>query len=94
MPADIRDITYDIANFEMSPKHIIQTVLDALSLLPVVGALKYTDEAGDVLKAAAKHGDEAAETVNAVKKVTDFSGFSKQIHLGKQGKRIEVDCGW
>ncbi|MBQ8764902.1 MAG: hypothetical protein IJZ12_03155 [Clostridia bacterium] len=24
-PADVRDVTYDITNFEMSPKHIIQT---------------------------------------------------------------------
>ena len=69
VPADIRDITYDITNFEMSPKHLLQTLLDFASLLPVVGGIKYIDEAGDVLKTAAKHGDEAAEpTVKITKR--------------------------
>ncbi|MBQ9737597.1 MAG: hypothetical protein IJV86_04270, partial [Clostridia bacterium] len=45
----------------MSPKHLLQTLLDIVAVLPVVGGIKYIDEAGDVLKAAAKHGDEAAE---------------------------------
>lgn len=63
LPADIRDIIYDITKFEMSPAHAFQTLFDALALLPIVGGVKYIDEARDVLKAAAKFGDDAAELI-------------------------------
>ena len=72
LPADIRDLVYDVTNFEMSPKHLLQTLLDFVSLLPVVGGIKYIDEAGNVLKPAAKHADEAAEAVNTATK-TDIT---------------------
>ncbi len=61
--ADIRDLIYDVTHFEVSTGHIVQTLFDVLSMLPVIGALKYTDEAGDVLKGAIKHGDDATEAV-------------------------------
>ena len=61
--ADLRDIFYDITHFEMSIGHVVQTLVDVFSVLPLVGGLKYTDEAGDVLKGAIKHGDEAAELI-------------------------------
>ena len=66
--ADIRDLIYDVTHFEVSTGHIVQTLFDVLSMLPVIGALKYMDEAGDVLKGAIKHGDDAAK---AVKKSID-----------------------
>lgn len=50
LPADIRDLVYDITNWNNSGKHITQTLLDAAALLPLVGGLKYTDEVSDVLK--------------------------------------------
>ena len=43
--ADIRDLTHDLTNWEWTPQHIGGTLLDALSLLPGVGAAKYGDEA-------------------------------------------------
>ena len=77
---DVRDITYDITNFEMSPKHLLQTLLDFASLLPVVGGIKYTDEVGDVLKSAAKHADEAAEVVKSINPIDDIfkSKYTKE----------------
>ena len=69
LPADIRDIVYDITEFEMSPQHALQTLLDALALLPVVGGIKYIDEAGDTLKATVKHGDEAVKELKNNKKI-------------------------
>ncbi len=52
LPADIRDILYDITRFELSPEHTVQTLFDALAVLPIVGGIKYIDEAGDALKRA------------------------------------------
>ena len=40
LPADVRDLIYDVTNFEMSPRHALQTLLDALALFPVVGGVQ------------------------------------------------------
>ncbi|MBQ9756991.1 MAG: hypothetical protein IJW15_01060 [Clostridia bacterium] len=68
LPADIRDIFYDITNFEVSTEHIVQTLMDVFAVLPLIGGLKYTDEGLDVLKSAVKHGDEAAEASKITKR--------------------------
>ncbi len=62
LPADIRDLVYDITNFKLTPQHALQTILDIAALLPVVGGVKYVDETGDLVKSAAKHGDEVTKT--------------------------------
>ncbi len=63
LPADIRDLLYDVTNWQSSPEHILQTLLDVAALLPVVGGIKYADETADALKAAAKHGDNATPAI-------------------------------
>ena len=68
LPGEVRDIFYDITNFENTPEHKLQTLLDAVSLLPLIGGVKYIDEAGDVLKSAAKHGDDATEAIKTSKR--------------------------
>ena len=50
MPADIRDLMYDITNWKLTPSHALQTILDAAALLPVIGSIKYTDDAVDAVK--------------------------------------------
>ena len=64
LPGDIRDLSYDLIHWDTTKEHILQTVLDAAGLLPVIGAVKYGDEASSALKHAdevgeqtAKHGD-------------------------------------
>ncbi len=47
---DIRDISYDIQNWEWSWSHIGQTALDVAGVLPLVGAIKYTDETKTLIK--------------------------------------------
>lgn len=88
LPADIRDLVYDITHFKLTPEHAFQTIMDILALFPVVGGVKYTDEAGDALKLAAKHGDEAADAVKAADKSINFLEFPKKVHIGRQGKHI------
>ena len=71
--ADIRDVTADFANWEWSWGHVGITTLDIIGMIPLVGALKYSDElcvaakgmklsdnAGDILSSALKHADDAS----------------------------------
>ena len=88
LPADIRDLVYDITHFKLTPQHALQTILDIAALVPVIGGVKYVDEAGDLVKSAVKHGDEVTNAVKAFKTTVDFSDFPKTIHIGKQGKHI------
>lgn len=69
LPADIRDLVYDITHFKLTPQHALQTVLDVVALLPVVGGVKYVDEAGDLVKSAVKHGDEVTNAVKSKRAV-------------------------
>lgn len=51
--------------------HARQTALDLVGLLPVVGALKYGDEIGTLLKPSLKN---AGETITALKSIAKNSG--------------------
>ncbi len=68
LPMDIRDLFYDVTNFKLTKEHIAQTILDAVALLPLIGGIKYFDEAGSILKSGAKYGDEIAGTSKTIKK--------------------------
>lgn len=59
-PADFRDLTYDLNHRDSIPKS--QLALDALALLPLVGGLKYVDDAAGGMKAAAKQADNLMDT--------------------------------
>ena len=56
-PADIRDISYDIQNWQSVPGW--QKAADLAAVLPLVGGLKYVDEVADGVKAAARAADAA-----------------------------------
>ena len=45
LPGDIRDIIFDVTNWKWSWGHAGQTGLDLIGVVPVIGMLKYTDEA-------------------------------------------------
>ncbi len=92
LPADVRDLFYDITNWKTSPEHILQTLLDAAALLPVVGSLKYTDEAADLLKAAAKHGNEATDAAKSAKKKAILTDAANEKPLKiKDNKKIKFE---
>ena len=60
MPGDIRDIIFDVTNWKWSWGHAGQTGLDLIGVVPVIGVLKYTDEAADLAKVAKKASDIAS----------------------------------
>ena len=81
--ADVRDIVADIQNWEWSWAHAAQTGIDFIGLIPIIGALKYSD---DLMATARKTGkvldaSEAAEIKKILKngdKVDDATGIGKK----------------
>ena len=55
--------------------------------LSALGAIPFIGEVADTAKLA-KMADKTSDAVKAAKKVTNFSEFPKNIHIGKQGKHI------
>lgn len=51
---DIRDVTANVVNWEWSWSHAGTTALNVVGVLPVVGAFKYSDEVGSLVKSNAK----------------------------------------
>ena len=71
---DIRDIVYDFHKWEWSFEHVGQTGFDVLSVVPLIGALKYGDEVVDLVKGV----DKTSDVVKNVDRTTDvIKGTSK-----------------
>ena len=108
-PADIRDLSHDIRNPEMSWSWAAKTAVDGASLLPVVGALKHAgkvkklaikalkngDKACKITKHVAKNGDTIAEAAQALVKKTRRTviGFSESAVESTLSKLSRVDHG-
>ena len=60
---------------------LVSAGFDLMGIVPFVG------EVGDTGKAL-RIADKASDVAKAVDKGSSFSGFSKRLHLGKQGKHI------
>ncbi len=82
LPADIRDLLYDITNWKLTPAHALQTLLDAVSLLPLVGSIKYTDEAADVLKGVVKQSNTRIVNTNNVVRLSNKEIINEAKRLG------------
>lgn len=88
--ADLRDITFDITNWENSGSHIGQTATDLIGLFPIIGVVKSADELGLLFKQAddLKHSDEAATTFKggSTVKLGDCNCFTA-------GTKVQTDEG-
>ncbi len=101
LPGDLRDNVYNLTHWNQVSTS--QKIIDAVGILPVIGALKYADEAGDVLKggrkaadaasAAAKNADEVAQAaVSSRATVTQtLSGMKAGRSSGVKVVRSEVE---
>ena len=58
---DIRDLTADIVKWKWSWSHVGQTLIDIVALVPVIGLVKYGDEAVEVIKSGLKNGGKLIE---------------------------------
>ena len=110
LPCDIRDIIADIKNLAETDRVkwdlIGMLALDLIGLLPVIGALKYSDEVGTLIKNAgkvsavaevadgvgtvAKHADEAGAWLHGVKV---FKYSDETAEAVKSGEKLLKESG-
>ena len=101
--ADLRDVIADFANWEWSWGHVGVTALDAIGLIPIVGALKYSDElnvavkgvqlsdeAGEVLSEAVKPADEISDATKNIRIFASEIGMKIQVNLDTTGKIVSA----
>lgn len=81
LPGDIRDVSYDITHWEWSKEHGIQFTLDMVGILPLIGVLKYGDEAKALIKggniADALANAASRRSIRIINAVTEFSTMNR-----------------
>ncbi len=96
LPADLRDLSANIVNWENSWSHVGKTALNTVGLLPLVGLIKYLDEAA----AVAKNADEAVDVAKAkyaVGPYAEMQGLSPGLeahHVGQQAAMKRLVPGY
>jgi RHS repeat-associated protein len=91
LPADLRDVVYDVTHWQTTWGHAAQTAVDAVALLPLVGTIKYVDEVKDVLKASKKATFIATESGEIIFK-TALDEIQSLPEFGKMTKaEIEAE---
>ncbi len=110
LPCDIRDIIADVRNLaqadEIKWDMIAMLALDLIGVIPVIGALKYSDEIGTLFKNAdkvsvvarstdgtgvlAKHADEAGAWLHGVKV---FRYSDETAEAVKSGEKLLKESG-
>ncbi|WBW97314.1 polymorphic toxin-type HINT domain-containing protein [Oceanirhabdus sp. W0125-5] len=98
LPADIRDLTHDLTNWEWSWSHAGQTALDAIGLVPLIGVAKNADEVGTLAKPVFKKGKEFINNIGDF-----FKGGKKSVQTAAEtvsdigcftaGTKIETENG-
>lgn len=55
LPGDLRDLSHNFRHWEWSGSHAGKTLVNAIGILPVIGAMKYGDEVGEVVNGGRKN---------------------------------------
>ncbi len=89
LPMDIRDVVADFTRWEWSWGHAGQTALDLVGLIPVIGAVKYGDEVGTLVKGAIKSFDDIIDGFKGT--IRTFSDFFnvKSFELASLGPYVD-----
>ena len=93
LPSDIRDLMYDLTNWESTPEHMWQTALDLVGFLPLIGSLKYADEVGTALNSADEVGTLIKDADNVAQGLGDVGKYWDEAAEGTQAavKSGELD---
>lgn len=88
-PGDVRDLCANVQNWEWSWGHVGNTALNVVSVVPIIGCIKYGDEAYVVFK----HSDEVRE----ITKVSDLENapeVTKFIENATNSELKYIDGKW
>lgn len=83
LPADIRDISVDFVKWEWTAGHAVKTAVDIAGLIPIVGGIKYLDDAGTLIK----HSDEVGDVIKAVDKSNPLENIKFTDKVKEQMKQ-------
>lgn len=90
-PMDIRDITYNITHWKWTPAHFTDTALTAVSLVPVIGSLKYLGDGSKAINNLSEAGSimnkidiDTISDSKLIKKYENISLFSNKSHYTAQ----------
>ena len=61
LPGDLRDFVYDLQHWEWTQEHFLQTGLDSIGMLPILGVLKN----GDEISLVVKQGEKVSEAISS-----------------------------
>ncbi len=89
LPADLRDLAYDLQHWnELVKNNPGQIALDTVGVLPLIGVIKYGDEAALVIKKADGTIEKVIRNVskNSSKNFNSISSLNQ--HYAKHGKEI------
>lgn len=79
-PLDIRDLSYDMSHWGQGDYFAARLALDVVSILPVIGAIKYVkhiDELSDTAKVVGDVADTAHDVANAADSADDIADSFK-----------------
>jgi hypothetical protein len=93
LPSDIRDLAYDLTNWNWTWGHVGQTVLDAIGFVPGVGIVKNADEVSAALKGVFKNSDEVADALKSAGKNSDEISEILRKSLLNEGADIIEGAG-
>ncbi|HRT29095.1 MAG TPA: hypothetical protein P5527_04825 [Kiritimatiellia bacterium] len=75
--ADIRDNWYNLTHW--SDVSTAQKLIDLIGLLPAIGAVKYADEVGDVIKGGNRAADAARSGKTVLGKYPDYINLAEDL---------------
>jgi hypothetical protein len=84
LPADLRDLVYDIQNWRWTSEHVMQSSIDAIALLPIIGIVKTGSK---VEKIVIKEGEKITKVVDASKSAGDIAGIKSIYNSIKNAPR-------
>ena len=76
LPMDVRDLVYDVQNIGSEDVHLAGVALDAVAVIPVIGAvkhLKHVDTIADTAKAVSNAADIAKDVEKSVETAADVA---------------------
>ena len=79
LPFDMRDLAASIIKFDNTPKAWFNLIINTIAFIPLIGDLKYLDQAVDAVEPIVKNGDEAAEMAADILKKNGLGDIAEDI---------------
>ena len=93
LPLDVRDAIYDLSHWNELEHPWRRIGIDAVAFIPVIGALKYTDEAADIIKRADDVADILDGAGDAARQLDNVGNAARQVDNVSDAAKVADDVG-